>query len=385
MTQMFLFLLYFSKIVGSYKYIFPLFIYMLAFCPLYNGYITPSSYPLQNTIPFILATGARILLLSSHRKIKSRSVRDLSPSIVLYAVQFLAITLTEFAFLYFVALLAVEYGVRFAVEDRKPFGTFLSENRTRIGADLLILIASLATYLTFRALHPSDYPGNQLDGIFNLPAVLFTSTMRIAGGTIFGGLHIDFSALRPVDYLLWLIASACLFVIFRDGSERLLDIRNIRKGWLIFLVASYITVSATALVVKYQIACSHGGCRYVDSRAAYVFTALFMLWVLGAYVKSAQRRGATMSATTIAIALTVAATPVFVNNATVSNGWRENLRIWERAKLAACEGGDHAAKKNLGTAVDPEKERAIFMPIAPKQYWQAYVHWVRKSGRCAST
>jgi hypothetical protein len=330
-------------------------------------HMPPNSYPLQNTIPFILIFAARLL----RRDGQSQLIR-----LALAAVFFLGVTINEFSFVLGLGLVSCEYLAAFSKGRAEGMARLKSGDAV---ADAAVLAAALTLYLGFRHLHPSGYTGNMPDGWRSVDAVLRTSFFHVLTGTAL--LNI-----RPADFidasLKALLTSAGLLIVTAAVAWRALEQMELDRPWpLIAVVAvlfSFYVTAPVAVVTKYQEWCevSFRRCAYIDTRTAFLglaaATAALCGWLL--------RFGRTMQAV-LAILLGVASGGTYLYNSRPLQEMGLANEAWTRADALACtSSGAVPDGEALLDAVDPERRVSMHTDFDRVAYWRVYID--HRRSRC---
>ncbi len=130
-----------------------LFVFLAAFHSLDFMHLSPSAFPLQNTLPFALIFGARLLILAkAWAPFKAGA----------HVLMGLAMLSSEYAFLVGSAVLACEY-LLFFKDTEFCSGILKVFTAPRFWTDFVIVSVVFATYVGWRLAHPSSYVGNQLE------------------------------------------------------------------------------------------------------------------------------------------------------------------------------------------------------------------------------
>jgi hypothetical protein len=141
----------------------------LAFHPLLYQHTPPTAYPLENTIPFLVLLGSRVYLLV---KGESWLVR---------IGMFIALLVSEYAFLFGTALLLIEYSLGKSPNCLSVRPLWSSRPLRR---DVAVVSSVLAIYLLWRWAYPSKYAGNSIDGVLSIERTIRTLVAQTYYGTI---------------------------------------------------------------------------------------------------------------------------------------------------------------------------------------------------------
>lgn len=255
------------------------FLAWLALHPLAFEHMPPTAYPLQNTIPFLLVVGCRLHRLAA---LNSPSYSPLSHRIIIYMLLLIAMLATEYAALLAIALIGGEWLVRISRHaDEKPLlqalRRFAQEKETSWEAGSVSLM--LIIYFSFRSLHPSEYDGNSLDGLWNFYRLAKTTAGHVHAGTILP--RINSAIFTDVPIAIWSasVVTGSMMMIAFSASLRLAAPR--RTYFLPVLAYIMLAVLLVTLPVtgnnKFQVWCvKYGSCGFLDSRTSYLGIALIL-------------------------------------------------------------------------------------------------------------
>ncbi|WP_378136482.1 hypothetical protein [Chelatococcus sp. GCM10030263] len=330
-------------------------------------HMPPNSYPLQNTIPFVLIFAARLL----RREGQSPLVR-----LSLAAVFFLGLIINEFAFVLGLGLVSCEYLAGFSAGRAEGIARLKSSG---LVADAAVLTAALALYLGFRHLHPSGYTGNVPDGWRSIDAVLRTAFFHVLNGTALLNVRpTDFTKASPEA----LVISAGLLIVTAAVAWRALEHMEMDRPWLLIAVVallfSFYVTAPVAIVTKYQEWCGDSlkRCAYIDTRTAFLglgaATAALCGWLL--------RFGRAMRAV-LAVSLGVASGTTYLYNLRPLDEMRLTNEVWTRAdELACASSGAVPDGQALLRAVDPESRVSTHPDFDAVAYWRVYID--HRRSRC---
>jgi hypothetical protein len=323
-------------------------------------HMPPNSYPLQNTIPFVLIYAARLL----RRDDQSQLVR-----LALAAVLFLGVIINEFSFVLGLGLVICEYVAGFS---RGRAAGLAQLKSAELVADAAVLAAALTLYLGFRHFHPSSYTGNVPDGWRSVDAVLRTSIFHVLNGTAFLNVRLaDLTEASPMA----LLVSAGLFIVTAAVAWRALEYMEMDRPWLLIAVVavlfSFYVTGPVAVVTKYQEWCAAGlrRCAYIDTRTAFLGLGAAAAALCGWLMRFGRRMQAVL-----AVLLGVASGTTYLYNLRPLDEMRLTTEAWTRAdRLACASSGAVPDGTALLEAVDPEGRVSMHPDFNAVAYWRAYI------------
>jgi len=377
---------YFS-ILSATNVVRPLLVVLIALQSIggIHDYMPPISYPLQNTLPILALLIARCTILLVQPS-GGGAPYVLWPARIVFLI---AVMTTEYAFLLGTALLAAEYSVALARSWRR--GTSPGEalldvfTRRPFLYDAAIVVVSLAAYLAYRRLHPSEYVGNVIDAGLDVGRVVETTVRHTLAGTIFSRelfRSLPGEAL-PTAVVVGILTAACLFAV-------LYDVRD--------LPAPLATSLGSALAVAYvtfplagnarqQVWCvDHGACGWLDSRISYLGFGVIVVCVTALvlrYIPNYRTTTAMVAAISGAMGLVAAST--YARNLHDGLAMAADAQAWERAALLACSPEVHpVADIPLLRLIDPERRVRFHPGTDTAKFWRDYMSFLRASRSCAS-
>ena len=346
------------------------FIALVAMNPLAFEHMPPAAYPLQNTLPLVLMLACRVAMMALTPAMRP-SVR-LGVRATATVVLLLCMLESEYAVVFGVSLLLVEYGMRMLgpAHERRPPGV------VTVLWDAAPVVLALATYLVFRALNPSQYAGNSLDGLANAGRFAETVVSRLATGTIF-----EQSRMMALS-LPWHVVGIAALVGLLSGlvfHHSLGRVQLHRAGLLCVLcmAAALLVITPVSASAKYQAWClDSNACGFLDSRIAYLWlvaAAVALLFFVQGRLPRKWRRGSLWLAS-VCLAL--------VSGYTFAYNWRQSLSMaeitsaWDRARAIAClPERIPASDAELARLIDPDHLIAFHSTVEPGAYWRKYVVW----------
>ncbi|APB98382.1 hypothetical protein [Polynucleobacter asymbioticus] len=363
----------------------------------------PNAYPILITAPFLLIL---IILLGSHF-LESRNLPlSKSQSILLFLPLTFAMLINEYAFIFGSCLITCDFLARISMYEHSS-GSFIDSFKRLVKVSYfrvsaLAIITSFLIYICFRVAFPSQYSGNQPDGLFNFPLVLQAIVAHILFGISiapqmsFQGEMLTNTALKNLPSIP--IGVASLLGLMTSGLIAYLmgSIGSIRRPWVIGffgLLLSIFVSLPTAITLKTQENmqwCSFisggPGCSYIDSRISYYgfMAAVAMLpFCLFCFFKSRRiRRGIILI---YALLIGVGVFYGYLNNWQVAQHMKKSVSPWERATLLTCisESDFKISSKDLINLIDPEGVIQYHPDFPSSPYWRAYINNRRGSIVCS--
>lgn len=345
-----------------------LFVCLAAFHSLDFMHLSPSAFPLQNTLPFALIFGARLLILAKAWAPYKAGAHVLTG---------LAMLSSEYAFLVGSAVLTCEYLIFFKGTEFRN-GILKALRAPRFWADVAIVVVVFAIYVGWRLAHPSSYEGNQL-GIYSLSAFLKTWSMHA-----FGLLGMPLYKPKPsslTDIFAMLLVGALVTRCLLQADR----LRLGRLGWQLGIVgltlALFIALPASATARNQQVCAAYLlDCIFLDSRAAYFFAILGSVSILLSVLNLLRPRWRV--ATTCVVGMLSCLS--IAHNSRSSSRMSEVDTVWKAAASAAC---DTLNMPEPSTVIDPKGLVRMHPEGADKrfypsrdQFWGSYLAWKRRNG-----
>jgi hypothetical protein len=186
-----LFAAYVSRVLAT-KVTFPLLIILLTLQGIGQvmDHMPPIRYPLQNTLPLIMLFAARLTILEAESRGQTGGF-----TIVLARLAFLiALVLTEYTFLAGTAALACEYLARWGRRLHGNFRPVAAKVRALFDRSFLldatIVVLAFTSYIGFRLIFPSSYPGNVIDAAESPWRIVETTIGHVHAATFFAHEHL---------------------------------------------------------------------------------------------------------------------------------------------------------------------------------------------------
>lgn len=343
------------------------FLVWLVLHPLLFDHTPPTSYPLQNTLPFLLLIGTRFYL---HEREPRGPLLWLS-----MLVQACAMLLTEFAILFGLVLIGGETLVRHPIQWRSLltwFNRLFRDQRTQ--RDLLLLAVVVGAYLIYRLIHGGDYEGVQINPVQSFSALAYTTFFHVVEGLSLARFD---SRLWEAPLEAWGLATVAGFVLSLASFWAL---RQIKKPLPSFSIVTYMLLSILvvtlplSLTAKQQHWCvNNGQCAYLDSRVSILGVVLICVALLS-YLPL-QRRAVSGC---IAGLLGLAFTANSVHNWQVSRDMRPYAIAWERAQMLSCA-------PDLIPTTDQQRRYLIDpdgLVLSNQTFWQKYMSAARAWTDC---
>jgi hypothetical protein len=322
----------------------------LAFHPLLYQHTPPTAYPLQNTIPFLVLLGSRIYLLVRGESWLAR------------ICMFVALLVSEYAFLFGTALLVIEYSLSDSSDRPGIRGLWSSRCFRR---DVAVVSSALAIYLLWRWAYPSKYTGNSIDGILSVERTIRTLVAQTYYGTIIP--YVEFRGVSE-DAIAGaiLIALITATLIYRI-PEPVGETRYNSAVIAVFGLALIYVMLPIAVSSQFQTWCLESGeCAYVSSRSAFYFLVpLISLSALSVVPRRFHQIFFTVS-------VSAAAFLGFTHNWKTAASMREYVSPYLSAKWLACTPDSVNA-----TVTVPSGKMAMHSTFNKAEYWRRYMASVR--------
>lgn len=355
---MFVFCIYVTRLLAQenrFATFLLFFLILLSINPLTYGHMPPNSYPLQNTVPFLMILGGRLLMLRNKRV-------GLVGSVWVYLTSALAMLVSEYALLFATALMAAEHSLTLNSYSNVGFKRLLgrfSVNVPKLSADAGVAFGVLAIYIGYRWLHPSQYVGNQPDGLSHIDAVFHTALGHIYAGLTFP--YLDISTFMDAGILALMQAFLVGTITFACSSLLVTYIpfkASARIPAILLVTVTLMLYMAFPLAVteKMQDWCLNGSsCAYLDSRVSFLGVTVLVFCVIILIKRASTGFLQITVLRTFSVGLGILAAATHLNNQQTAESMAENMVPWERAKDIACSDGvaniTNAAAWRL---VDPE-------------------------------
>jgi hypothetical protein len=350
-----------------------LFLVLSALTALDYYHLPPTSYPLQNTVPFLLILGCRLMVVGSDHRFKRLGPRDYLASVALIV----AMTVSEYAFLFATGLLAIEYGGRLLRAGSWSAARAVITDR-RFVLDLATCVLAFAIYLVWRLTHQSAYDGNNLDGALSGGAALTTWSLHAFGLNILAITQIDYAlasttALGAIAALAVALAAGIGIWLSRRDLEALKD----KKLWTLLGIffALYVTLPLSLTAKQREWCTLARECLFLDSRSAYFGATLALVVVIGGLTAFLPR---TKSARRVAVAtvlfalVAVLPTVTMLRNQMLERSMQAQQSAWERATDLRCTTFDSSAP-TAAHLIDPDNRVFFHAHLSRDAFWERYV------------
>lgn len=385
-AQLFLFSCYVSLLVRARVALF-VFLMLVVLHPLAYEHMPPNSYPLQNTVPFILIVLLRIAGLRGGAVANPLLRRGLAAAAWLLFVACMVVG--EFSFIFGTALLLAEYTaalLRSCRAGRGPVGAvcdLLADGR--FWADAAAVAVVLAAYLVFRSFHPTYYGGHEIADAGNVSRLLETLFRHILAGTVLPRLDVDWLELPRTVYLqataVAVASGAGLYLV--SGGLRGMRAPLI-AGVLALVCAVYVTLPL-ALTTKQQVWCVDDDlCGYLDTRISYL--GLVVALACGAAALLRAVPAPRVAAAVICVVLGGLAGVTYAHNWAVSRTMLQSHNAWKRASALACDPEALAADDAQLTAMIDPQGRLVLHPWLPPvaEMWRLFLRSKAEQRGCAA-
>lgn len=389
-----LFAAYFSLVSAS-KVTRALLLLLVTLQPLCrpNEFMPPITYPLQNTLPYLWLLLARYVVVVEARREDGGRPSRLWPA---YAVFIFALMTTEYAFMLGTSLLLAEYG--FALDDPARRGASLRDQlanligQRKLRLDVLSVGFALAVYAGFRAVYPSGYEGNVLDGAADVARVLATTFHHAWAGTTFShDLAPPLSAPLSVPWGVWMaaavvgIATACGLLLSLPAIRSLPH--PLAVGAVCLVVILYVSFPLAANVRQQRWCLEEGACGYLDSRVSYLAVAVIVLsalaWGLRALRSLARPSLTRIFVASVSVVMGAVAALTFLDSWQRSRTMYAEAGAWRSADLLACYPDYQPASDEFLLRMIDRERRVPFHPGSNRaDYWRRYMRYAARSADC---
>lgn len=329
-------------------------------------HLSPTAFPLQNTLAYSVIFTARLVVYSK---------APFWAVVVAQLAMGMAMLTSEYAIMVAGALIGAEVA-RAVFKEGIGQGLKGLYGSPRFKGDVVVVALVVSVYLAWRLAYPSSYDGNQL-GILTWP--LFVQTCLLHGFGLFlmpiyrPELTSVFDMVAAIG-----IATGVGYAVYRVKGADTPPVDG-RFAILGLLLALLIALPASATIPK-QTFCAENltECIFLDSRAAFLFAIAGMATALTIVVK----RVPIWSARVIAVLIALYAGGMVLHNAGAAARMQPISDAWSRAAALACAGGDFT--RSLSEQIDPQN----LVPIHPgnadtdfypsrEAFWATYASWKR--------
>ncbi|MFO1159895.1 MAG: hypothetical protein U1E60_13730 [Reyranellaceae bacterium] len=380
----FLFAAYVSRLLAA-NVTYPLLVLLLTLQAIggVNDYMPPITYPVQNTLPLILLFGARLAILRADGQKRTGGF-----AVWLARLAFLiALVVTEYTFLVGSAALACEYAAKWTRGLRRDPGrakfSVLIDRGFLWDAGLVAI--ALISYLGYRAVFPSTYEGNVIDGAGSPWRILATMARHVHAGTIFVRDLFDIASLPRQALLL----SAVVGVVTAVCSSLVLSqARSIRAPFVVMAACiaaiAYVTFPLAGNARQQLWCLESGACGYLDSRITYLGFGLIVLCFIGLVLKwmpTPRAVGAMVAVLSGALGLLGAANYAF--NLRDGLAYANDAKGWHRANLLACYPDmQPELDRRLIRMIDPEARIRFHPGTDQAHFWRRYLALKSRNQLC---
>lgn len=352
---------------------------MLALHPLAYEHMPPTAYPLQNTLPFLLVVAVRLWLWN-------RNQVSMLLLLGLYAVQGMAMLVSEYVILLALALIAVEH-LNHAVSassmgvQRKLLG--VPVRYSRLLADALLVVLVLAIYVLFQMAFPSQYEGNSIVALLDVRRFLLTSVYHVLSGLAFYRL-----SLPEMTTTTWAVSLSVSLLTFTTAWYLLLHLPLLgRKKALVTLLVTMFFMLCMAFPLaatsrQQEMCLEFNSCGYLDSRTSFLGVGVLLYCLAGLLLI---RRLKQIMAPLLAILLAVMAGLNHASNQRIANDMLQRSQPWQAASALACELPAGAViRTEILDKIDPNKLITFHQYAEPRVYWTEYMNHLRSSEYCGA-
>ncbi|CAH1656452.1 MULTISPECIES: hypothetical protein [unclassified Chelatococcus] len=344
-----------------------IFLVLVTYQRLGFDHMPPNSYPLQNTVPFLLILASRMA---------GGGQRSLVTQCMLGVVLCFSMAISEYAWVFGLGVVGCEYLANFSRGKEEGLAGLRS---SRLVLDASAITTALVVYLGYRFVHPSHYASNSPDGVWNLGAMAWTSFFHILNGTVLLPIQRTHFTLAPWKALAAWGGMSVLTAGVAWGAFRYLE-RD--RPWLMIAVVGllfslYVTLPV-AMTVRHQTWCVEAWpCAYLDTRSAFPGLAVALIGICGWLLRFG--RGMQVA---LAIALGLGAGTTYLYNLWFSQEIESVTKAWERADALACLPPSLLpADEALLKTVDPRGLISVHPNFPHADYWRVYI--ASRSATCA--
>ncbi|MBM07710.1 MAG: hypothetical protein CMH88_15405 [Oceanibulbus sp.] len=356
------------------------FLVFLALHPLAFEHLPPTSYPLQNTLPFLVLFSCRLAALTYGERGAWGVLGRL--------LQGFALLATEFALLLGIVMVVAEVLARHPLRVRQLWSwlhTVLKDRRAWL--DIATLSAVIGLYSAYRLAYPSIYEDNSLQGIGNLSAVIHTIWRHIIDGLVLPRLS---AQLFQAPLHIWgaaLLSGAGIYFALRL-SLRAVGVQSVALVKIVtFLLGAmlFVTLPVSASLKQQGWCEALRYCAYLDSRTTILGVVLVCVLLVNALllafkdhptVPVLQRGVAGLFASIFAMG--------GLHNWHVAQEMNRYDKVWQDARTLACVPALTPDGANrLYALIDPQRMIPFYVDEAPLGFWPLYLEWVRNKDDCA--
>ncbi|WP_157928880.1 hypothetical protein [Pararhizobium haloflavum] len=354
------------------------FLLLVAFSVLDYQHLSPTSYPLQNTVPFLAVAGIRLALV--HMRSRSPQPGISMGEAVLCMLFALAMLPTEYAFLLGTAMLGCEYAGAL-VRGRAALSLTL-RNR-RFWLDVGSVLASLAIYLGWRLAHPSSYVGNMLADATALPKAGVTMAGHMFGLHLlpYTAFALDWPTVDDERLLLSVAVAALTGIAVYTGRSVLASLP--RPGWLaaLSLAAAAYVVLPPSLTIMQQEWCSQSQyCVFLDSRTAFIGIVAMFVGLMALVLRlPSNARATSRLAGVIAVLVGLGAGMVHHHNLRLAEDMATKSAVWQRARHLACDPAQLLPVEAAARFVDRDQVVSMHGFVDRDDFWNDYLAHLRRT------
>lgn len=355
------------------------FLIFLALHPLAFEHLPPTSFPLQNTIPFFVLIACRLAATI----VVERGVW----MVIGRSLQIIAMLSTEYALLLGLVMISAETLSRHPVRSRQLLGWLHRVLReSAVWGDVATLVLVIGPYVGYRLAFPSSYDGNTLDGIGNLSATMKTTLRHIVDGLVLPRLNSNiFIAPLPV-WIGTVLSGFGMYAAMRMACRVAAGNGTPLGPVVLFLVGAMVFVTLpVSASVKQQNWCSvWDHCAFLDSRTtilgvvlvlALLITKILHHWPNNKIRKNLHRMVSGFTALIFAL--------TGLHNWDVAEKMRLSAEVWDSARTLACVPKlIPAAPDQLTNLIDPKRVISFHSPDTPLVLWPLYLKAVADRNGC---
>lgn len=346
------------------------FLIFLALHPLAFEHLPPTSFPLQNTLPFFVLVVCRLA---------ANIVVERGAWMVLgRLLQIIAMLATEYALLLGVVMISAENLSRHPVRMPQLAGWLRAlVSDSAVWRDVATIALVIGPYVGFRLVFPSSYDGNTLDGIGNLSAMMKTTWLHIVDGLVLLRFRSDIFNAPLTIWIGTALSSLGMYAAMRLAF--LVATVNVGSPGpvVVFLLGAMLLVTIpVSASVKHQSWCNTWDhCAFLDSRTTIIGVVLLLAlliskllnqWQNGTIRRNLQRLVSGVFAVIFAMG--------GLHNWNVAERMALFSEVWNNARTLACVPDlIPTSPEHLSKLIDPKKTISFHSPDTPLVLWPLYL------------
>ena len=356
------------------------FLVFLALHPLAFEHLPPTSYPLQNTLPFLVLFSCRLAAFTYGE----RGVWGVLSRLL----QGFALLATEFALLLGIVMIFAEVLARHPLRVRQLWSwlhTVLKDRRAWL--DIATLSAVIGLYSAYRLAYPSIYEGNSFQGIGDLSAVIQTTWRHILDGVVLPRLSFQLFQAPLIIWVEALLAGVGIYLALRL-SLRAAGLKNLALAKIvIFLFGAmvFVTLPVSASLKQQGWCEALRYCAYLDSRTTILGVVLLCVLLVNALLLVFKGRPFALALRRVVAGLFASIFAIGgLHNWQVAQEMARYDEVWRDARTLACVPAlAPGAPDRLYVLIDPQRVIPFHEDEAPLGFWPLYLEWARNEDECA--